>query len=325
MARMRLNDERSEMFQVLFLRVAPPRLVAAFMRYVLPAAFVLRWLVQSVFGILCLSVALYWATWTFSETRPLTGMGLALWVDDLPTEAKAAALTIVMSVIGFLIAFHTASASWKAQARAKMQLDAAEEIEAFFNEFLTKAFQMQLIAKRLLRAVRRAKAEGVTPDTLFDLRYAFSSAASFRTLLDRLSVMASDMHRLRGRHGTMLMSIAGATEYLSDCIDASDKVVIATRIYIPIFSEEDASLFAAALRVDEDAFSNFIETCLRYHGVIGALSGGVRGLLLAPMTNFNLAWLVNMNRLSPAVEEGFGNIQRAKQQVAVSAKAQATT
>jgi hypothetical protein len=194
-------------------RSAPPRLIAVMLRYVLPVILALRFLIGSTFGLAILSLILYFCMWQFGESKPLTFAQLALWIDDLPPEAKTAFVSVILTVLGFLVAFHTATANWKAETQARMKLEIADQVEDFFNEVLYLSDKATSFADRLLNAVEDAKKLGRSAENDFKVQYEYSKAAEFLATRDRLIELSVRVHRLGSRHSTTLLSVGGGIAY----------------------------------------------------------------------------------------------------------------
>lgn len=98
------------MFGLSLLRRMPPALTAHLFYYGLPVLLALRFLVGTVWGVFLLSAVVYCVSWLGGDSKPLTLGQLILWIDGLPTESKTAVVTSLLTVLGFLVAFHMSPA-----------------------------------------------------------------------------------------------------------------------------------------------------------------------------------------------------------------------
>ena len=158
------------MLGLALLKRLPPALSAWLFYYGLPVLLTLRFLLGTITGAFILSLLLYWAMWSVGVPRPLTFAQLLLWVDELPKESKTAVVTSFLTVVGFLVAFHTATVNWKAAALAKMKADVAGEIELFFNEAARLTIDAQIYVRSLVEAVNLIEAQGATTEAAFNVQ-----------------------------------------------------------------------------------------------------------------------------------------------------------
>ncbi|MDL2044902.1 hypothetical protein MT371_25675, partial [Vibrio parahaemolyticus] len=59
---------------------------------------------------------------------------LMVWLDALSNEMKIAIVSSLVTVIGFLVAYASATSNWKSQLLANIKLQASGELNAFFTE-----------------------------------------------------------------------------------------------------------------------------------------------------------------------------------------------
>jgi hypothetical protein len=284
------------MFALTFLRRAPPKIITAAFYYGLPVILLLRFLVSTIWGVLLLSATAYWFAWFIGDPKPFTLPELALLVDELPSESKTSVVTTTLTVLGFLIAFHTGTLNWKAQALAQIKQHVASEIESFYTEASRLTIDAKIYVDSLVKAASRLQSQGASNEAVFDVHQALQKAAQFRATRDRLSAMSVEVHRITGRHYSVLSTVWGAIDTLEECASAFSQITQKMWVHVPIVLDghpNPLSEFLAQVNIAEcDAFS---ECCDRNLSFINGNSGGVRGLLLAPVAGFNLASLMSLS------------------------------
>lgn len=301
------------MFGLSLLRRMPPSLSARLFYYGLPVVLLLRFLLGTVLGVFILSSVLYWVMWTAGEPKPLTLAQLLLWIDGLPTESKTAVVTSVLTVLGFLVAFHTTTVNWKEEALAQLKAHAAGEIEIFFNEAARLTIDAKIYVRSLVDAVNFIQDQGATPDALFKVQRALEKAPGFLVTRDRLSAMAIEVHRIAGRHYSVLSTVWGATKALEDCAAAFTDITHHMWIRLPNVqpnSSDPIDQFVTQINVTE--CSNFVACCERNYGFMSAATGGVRGSLLASLIGFNLSSLLSLAGKRSTFIEALAKIQNGK-------------
>lgn len=301
------------MFGLSLLRRLPPKLSADIFYYVLPVVLVLRFLVGTILGVFILSALFYWAMWITGEPKPFTLSQLVLWVDGLPSESKTAIVTSVLTVLGFLIAFHNATVNWKAEALAHLKAAVAGEIELFFNEAARLTTDAEIYARSLVEAVNFFQSHGATPDAIFKIQRTLEQTSAFLAKRDRLSAMSVEVHRIAGRHYSVLSTVWGATKALEDSASVFAQITQLMWIRVPNIQADlpnPIAQFVSQVNVAECV--NFVDCCGRSYGFISGATGGVRGALLAPLVGFNLASLMSLSGKRSTFIEALSKIHDVK-------------
>ena len=278
------------MFSLSLLKRKPPAVTAWLFYYGLPVDLIIRFLLGSMLGILLLSILLYWLMWVTGEPKPLTFAQLALWVDALPTESKTAVVTSVLTILGFLIAFHTATVNWKAEALAHLKERVAGEIELFFTEASGLITDTEIYADSLVKTIDLIQRVGKTPDAAFRVQRVLETTSKFLADRDRLSAMSIEVHRIAGRHYSVLSTVWGATKALEECASSFAEITQCMWIRVPNIQAnfpDPIGQFLSQVNVTE--CRTFTSSCQQNFGFINGTTGGVRGLLLAPLVGVNLA------------------------------------
>ena len=283
------------MFGMSLIRMLPPWASVAVIYYVAPLFLALRFLLWSLKGVLALTILLYWLAWLAADPKPFTPAQLALWVDALPIESKTAVTTAVLTILGFLIAFYTASATWRSEGLAHLKAAVAGDIEVFFNEAARLITDAEIYVRYLVDTVNALQSTGVNPETMFRVKRSQDEMSKFVALRERLSAMSVEVHRLGSRHYSVLSTVWGGTRALEDAAAAFSEMTERMWIRLPIISFElpDPALqFVAKVNVAES--SAFLDSYTRNYSFISGVTGGIRGLLLAPLVGVNLASVVSM-------------------------------
>lgn len=272
---------------VSFLRTSTERRLSV-VAWALPVGVAMRWLTTSIYGALTWALITYWLFALFSDSTPFGLRELMLWVDDLPMEAKTALLTALLTIMGFMIAFQTATANWKAQEVGKITIGITTEVSDFYNEALRDVTSLKLQAKYLLRA-NRAIEDG-DEDAAFRVSYAVSEAASFTSTRAKLSAMAVESYGIVGRHSVVLALTADAPQTLNECAERLNTIAKSMWIHYPVVftDNSDEQIAHFHRQIDVEKIDKFIQDCEDNYSVIMGLVGAVRGVLLGPIVGFNM-------------------------------------
>lgn len=251
--------------------------------------FLIHTLSRTVFGALLVAIALYYAQYWFGSSPPWTVGQLAIWLDDLPIEAKSAIATAVITVAGFLIAFRTANNAWKSQSQGELQLTAAADVETFFSEGTSRLIQVQLFVRSLLDAADELTT-GLTKRARFKVQYCLREQPMFEEHRRRLVEMNVQSHRLLSKHSSSIYALWGTSPSLKAALSAFDAMVSATWIAAPSHAEDASdveSVFQQTL--DVKSCQLFLDAYEKNFVRMSAMEGAARGRLQSPIFGFSMA------------------------------------
>ena len=277
------------------LRKLPPTWSTSLIYTLAAIGFLWRFLVGTTLGIFFLSLALYgYMSWV-SDTKPFTPSQLLLWLADLPIEVKTAISAAILTIVGFLVAFHTATLNWKHQANAQLRAYVAGELEQFYAEVSGRTIEARIYAKTLVEAVNAIQAQGVSAETVSRVHFILDRTTAFLATRQRLSAMSIEVHRILGKNYSLLATVWGAAKALEEANAAFSEIAQAMWIRVPFVQRDDPNLLGVFLaQVNVTECLSFVACCDRNDGYINGVTGGIRGLLLAPVVGMNLASLVGL-------------------------------
>ncbi len=250
-------------------------------------ALVVRWLFGSLLGILFTSIVLYCFLNFFGMTQPLSASQLVLWIDELSSDAQAAVFTTLMTIVGFLIAFATATLNWKQQSRAALYLEVASELQTKFTKVGHVAQDLKFFVESQVEACEKASAIPAADDAELAVRFQIDHLREFRNNQKLFSEHLVDVHGFVGRYGVILAGLSNSLPLLERANQRVSAIADAMWITLP-YVRVDVS-FLESTNLEE--CRRFIATCeesMAMHEEIGA----IRGRLLAPTTDFTISsWL----------------------------------
>ncbi|WP_281982864.1 hypothetical protein [Azonexus hydrophilus] len=284
------------MFGLSLLRRMPAALTASLFYYGLPVLLVLRFLTGTVWEVFLLSALLYWMSWLVGDSKPLTPGQLLVWIDGLPTESKTAVITSLLTILGFLVAFHTATLNWKAEALAHLKAHVAGEIESFFTEASRLTTDAQIYVRSLIDAVNSVQVDGPTFDAMFKIQRTLEQLPKFLATRDRLSAMSVEVHGIAGRHYLLLSTVWGATKVLEDSAAAFSEITNKMWVRLPNIQNGHPDPVAEYLRqINVSECAAFVTCCEKNYDFINGATGGLRGSLLAPLVGFNFSSVLSLS------------------------------
>jgi len=189
-------------------KLSPSILTKLLLVYVV-VGVIWKFLTETAWGILVVSVFMYFLIPHITSIVPLTPMQLIVWTSDLPAEYKISVFSSLLTVVGFIIAFHTATINWKQQMSAQLKAAVAGDIEEFFNEVSRLTRNTKLYAELLIEAVDQIQQDGVDNETVFAIKYILSKTPEFIASRERLSFLSVEVYRILGKNSVALSSIWG--------------------------------------------------------------------------------------------------------------------
>jgi hypothetical protein len=250
---------------------------------------------------------LYWGVVALGG-EVLSGEGLLLWVDGLNHEYKAALLTALVTVAGFVIAFHSANANWKNQFNAQLKAQLASELETFFGPLSVSINQVSIFSQALVDAVNRIQTGTSFEEASFSIRYLQSQHDQFRAARSHISQASSEVHQLIGRNHNMLASGGGSLKQMQ--MAASALTEISQSIWIPVPVVDVNHVDHAQTFINQVNMTHcirLVKACDDNSTKISGLIGAIRGYLLSPIIGFNfsmfLSLLADVRNFRDAIDE----------------------
>ena len=272
---------------------------------------VLYFLTATIYGLFILSAALYGLVAWKTSVRPFSASELLLWVSDIPAEYQVAVFSSLLTVVGFLVAFHAATMNWKQQMRAQLIVNAAGEIEEFFAEASRLTVKARLYAESLLKTVDKITNQGDTDHAMFSVLYALEQTPQFLDTRSRLSLLSVEVHRILGKNSSLLSTIPGVISRLEKANQAFMQVTQEMWIHFPYIRPDDHDILNQFLRqVDIEKCRAFIACCNDNYGYMNGITGWVRGQLLEPIVGFNLSSILLMFSVRRQIRQFVETLQR---------------
>ena len=186
-----------------FKKIPPSVSVPIFYGFVL-VGFTLRFLFATVFGALILVVGIYFYIEYCTTVSPFNSIELVTWIISLEAGYKIALLSSSVTIVGFVVAFHTATINWRNQMRAQLKVQAAGEIENFFAAVSRNITTADLYVKSLIETVNEIQAGASLHMAYFSVDYAQKKAGEFEAARNLLIEASIEVHRLIGRNHNLL-------------------------------------------------------------------------------------------------------------------------
>lgn len=275
---------------------ALPPAVAVPVFYVVATIFVItHFLFGTVFGAFLLSVAAYWAVGTFGTSTPMSFGELLLWLSSQPDDYKVAFVSAALTVVGFVVAFHTATINWRNQLKAQLKAQSAGEIEEFFAVVSRLISDASLFIETLISTVNKIQKGDAPQEVNFAVSWALNESQKFIATRNQLSQALVEVHRIKGRHYSILNTGWGLPSTFDQAVEAFNKVGEKMWIQVPLVNVNDPDYLQSFLnQVNVTECTQFLDAAERYTIPISMLAGSIKGYLMSPIIGVSFPMYIGL-------------------------------
>lgn len=264
--------------------------MAAF-RALLTVVLTFRWFNSSLSGLLILTILLYLYVDRFSQIDPLNGPELLAWTVSIPESIKIAVGSSLLTIIGFLIAFQSATKNWRDQMAATVALEASRDIHRFFTEASRNVTTIQIFAEQLVEFRTRALNAQNVNDVAFEIDFVNDTLSDFLQARARLKQMNIEVHDLLPRYSAVLASSRRSIADLVSATAAFTGIIQHMWFTVPVVrSTHPTALVSFVQAIDEGACNGYVKEAKKRYTAMTTLSGLVEGKLTSHLLRVNLSY-----------------------------------
>lgn len=294
----------------LFKNIPPSISVPAFYCFY-TIAMIVRFLIGSAYGVLFLAVFFYLYVKNFTSLPVMTPSELTSWLVNLPSEYKVAVLSSGVTIIGFVVAFHTATENWRGQMQAQLKSQAANEIENFFSVVTSKITTTRLHVESLIKTVNTIQKQENINEIIFLVGYQQGKVSEFIAARDILSQASIEVHRLISKNNNILSTGWGLPSNINQAAGCLSELSKKMWVHIPMVNLDDPNHIQSFLnQVNVTECSEFIDSCNTNYGIISGISGGIQGYLTASIWGVSLSNYFNLISSRKQFKEAIKGLHR---------------
>ncbi len=298
----------------MFSKISPSISVPLFYGFI-TCAFVIRFFIANLYGIFLLALGLDYFSHSIFGVEAYTFVQLIDWFIAQSEGTKTALLGSIVTVIGFLIAYATATYNWKAQALSQLRMQAAGEIDAFFAQCTKLTTDCQIYADALIQAVDKIQKNCTFEEAAFLAHYNRDQGQLFLQQRQQLVALGIEVHRLQGRHANLLVLAPGLKGNMEHAIKALTNITEKVWFHVPFHIDGDQNPIQTFINqvnvADCMAFSKAAEDNF---GQLNFTSGGVRGNLQSSVVGFSFWSLLFLfrekNGFKQAITEHYNAVRK---------------
>ncbi|MGU5767204.1 hypothetical protein [Aeromonas allosaccharophila] len=276
-----------------------PLLLTILFYIFITVSYIMRFFIGNIYGIFFLALIIYWNADELFSINPYTPEQLLLWFSSQSESTITALLSTIITVIGFMLTYATATANWKGQLLANLKLQAAGELDVFFSEYSKLVTSCDIYAKALIDAVNKIQNGCSLEEATFLTDYNYKQGEIFQRNRQQLIGMGINVHNFQGRYSTLLLSSPSLKSSLDSAITAvtciNDKIWINVPFHIAGFisgDEQKINSFVEQVNIVDCLALN--ETITKYQSQLNFSAGKLRGQLMATVVGFNIWTVFNL-------------------------------
>ncbi len=176
----------------------------------------------NIYGIFILLVVLYLTYSHLTGVKPLNHKELIIWISEQSETMKALFLSSLMTIVGFVIAFQSATKNWKDQIVANMGVQASDEIDMIYARITELIESIKIYSDLNLDELNKIK-NGEDPIKIKDnIVFILSKTDKFISERQELTLLRTKALQLRSRYSQILSLTPNANDLL---VKINDKVI----------------------------------------------------------------------------------------------------
>ena len=217
------------------------------------------------------------------------------WLASQSESTKNTILGSLITIIGFLLAYASATANWKSQMLANIKLQASGEVESFFSECSKLSTDCEIYANALVEAVNKIQKDCTVDDALFLVNYYREQGQNFINNRQRLTTLGVDAYNLSGKYGMLFLSAPNLKDSLDNAIRALENINDKLWIDVPFHLEEDKNPIQTFInQVNVPQCVALKDSVILNHPELNFSAGSVRGNLMSSVIGINFWTVFNL-------------------------------
>lgn len=263
---------------------------------VLVTMFVIRYNSEFLFG---------YPAYSFDE--------LMVWLYALTDEMKIAIVSSLVTVVGFLVAYASATSNWRSQMLANVKLQASGELNAFFTEVGSLVTDCEIYASEALDTSDKVRKSKNKQEKLFLVSYQNGRGHEIDLKRKRLVAMSIQVHQFTGKYANLFLSMPWIQSNFDVAAKALNDVASKTWFSIPYAYPDDPDPVTTFLKqIDEQQLDNFKSSVAKNRILLSFYPGSAGGQLQSGIVPFNSISLFNLSRRVKEMYVTFEELRKAK-------------
>ena len=244
------------------------------------------WLTGTLLGVLCASIALYYAWPHFTSTQPMPVSEAIGWAATHDPQS-------FLTVLGFVVAYMLSIAAWKRQKAMEIRLDSATDILQFFQAASRETQVLELFASELNSIQARLMIDPPI-DLTFEANYAASRMPAVDDMRRSLSQRGIEVHLLRTRHELVVSGSIGTMLAFDKAQKALESITQAMWFPMPLGAQNPEHFLDIVKHSDARKWAHFERVGGESRVVMSAASAGLKGFAQGSLLRPGLASFIRL-------------------------------
>ncbi len=273
----------------------------------------IRFLIGNLYGIvITLMIVRYFSESLFGYPA-YSFQELLVWGWGLSDEMKIAISSSLVTVIGFLVAYASATSNWKSQLLANIKLQAWGELNSFFTEVNSIISALDVYASQSLEASNKLRTSKNHQEKLSLVSYLNSRSYEIDAKQKRLVALSIQVHDFTGKYANLFISVPLVKSNFDVAARALGDITSRTWFTVPhAYPEDTDPVTTYLIQIDEDKMKQFRDIVEQKRALITFYPGSAGGVLQSGVVPINAFSLLNLFKGVKVVHYSFEEIRKAK-------------
>ena len=175
---------------------------------------ILRFFTANIYGIFILFLSFYYLSPNITGVQPFNLTELIIWSTEQSDTLKALLVSSLVTVIGFIIAFQSATKNWKDQLVANIRVQASNDIDEIYTGINELINSINLYVDDNLEILSKIKNNADSIEIHSGVRFVLSRTESFLSERQELSLLLSRAFQLSSRYSMILFATQNTLDQL---------------------------------------------------------------------------------------------------------------
>jgi len=257
----------------------------------------IRFFTNNLYGIFLLVLLCYFLSPYVTGIKPLTFSELITLLSEQSETTKGLLLSSTITVIGFLIAFQSATKNWKDQLRANLRVEASKDIDLTYSRIAELILSIRTYADTNLNVLEKIKNNAPEIELFSGIQFAVSQTQKFLADRQELSMLHIRSYGIYGKYSSILFSTLGSYELLDRINESVKNVTTKMWTLVPMVDLKNPDYCRMYLSsINENELIELSIQCNKSHPYISGWVGNIRGRLTANIIEFNFSLFYNFLR-----------------------------
>ena len=265
---------------------------------------------NGIFRFMFLCILLYGVYYVLAD-EPFLINNLISSIKGLDKEYKIAFLGSGITIIGFIIAFHTATINWKHQQLMLLKSKVADEIYDFFQKATGLILDQKYYIAHLVNTFNHLHTKENLNRDKSNLATIERNTPKFMSTMDQLGKMSVEVHTFQGKYSLLLGNEWGLENQLDKAVEAFSNISECMYITPPFIDMNDPNLISTFLtNINISDCEKFLKAFDENYDTLNSLYGGIRGGLLSPIIGIKIPAIIKMIRERKGISEMINEVHQ---------------